>query len=270
MVQYKDQELLDALAKCKEKYGKITTQLLNNDDDFPSGATYSYRFESLADAAREAGLDDETKTLEQNIKQRTGYTKEEIIESVEEGAEDRKISPTVINDETDVSASVVREIIGGSIVGKKIGDIDIVSHKEFKYNTREEILSIANNIVESYGYLKKTELHRRVTPANIRKNFNSVKELADEVGAETYAEFRSQDDEELFKTKYVYVLSVEDGFYVGKSVDPINRIHSHETSVEEVERIRRVPEEKDPLDYEREVALSVAIEYETTDIGGGK
>lgn len=55
--QYSDEELLEAMEKCYEKYGEVKIGLLKRDEDLPSFFTYVYRFGSWSNAKEEAGFE---------------------------------------------------------------------------------------------------------------------------------------------------------------------------------------------------------------------
>lgn len=54
---YTDEELLDQLRECKEKHGKVTQRVFNNDAVFASAGALRKRFGSWSEAKKEAGLE---------------------------------------------------------------------------------------------------------------------------------------------------------------------------------------------------------------------
>ena len=56
--EYSDDDYLALIRECKEKYGKATQRLFNDDEDFPSAAAVRKRFGSWSDAKIEAGIEE--------------------------------------------------------------------------------------------------------------------------------------------------------------------------------------------------------------------
>jgi len=54
---YTDEELLDALSTCESRYGKVTTKLVDNEDDLPHSTTIGNRFVSFSRAKLEADIE---------------------------------------------------------------------------------------------------------------------------------------------------------------------------------------------------------------------
>lgn len=54
-------ELIGSILRCKEKYGEVTQQLINDDADFPSATTICRYFDGLEEAKLEAGLFSDTR-----------------------------------------------------------------------------------------------------------------------------------------------------------------------------------------------------------------
>lgn len=133
MVDYSNEYLIEALQECKDKHGKITTQVLNNDNSLPSGPTYSYRFDSLADAARRAGLDDEADRMQTNRKRRIGYSDDEIKSFIKSISYDGLVTPKIIDQADGPSTTTISNHLGSdTIVGESIAGVDIISHRDYK------------------------------------------------------------------------------------------------------------------------------------------
>jgi hypothetical protein len=57
---YTDEDYLELIRDCEEKYGKASQRLFDEDDEFPSASAVRKRFDSWADAKAEAGVDEHT------------------------------------------------------------------------------------------------------------------------------------------------------------------------------------------------------------------
>jgi hypothetical protein len=75
--QYTDDEWLEFIRQCEEKYGRVSQRLFDSDDEFPSSAGVRKRFPSWSEALERAGVD-EVDTRE--------YTREELLEMLRECA----------------------------------------------------------------------------------------------------------------------------------------------------------------------------------------
>lgn len=270
MVQYSNERLLEALRECKQRHGKIDTQTLNSDDSLPSGPTYAYRFESLADAAERAGLQDEAKQLRTNQKLRTGYTDDEIVDFVKRIADDGVITPTMISESDGPSSTAVSDYLDvNSLVGESVGDVDIISHTEYKRPDKEvvdeQLQKLSDETVVTYSTIRQTG----ISISDVKNYYDSIVEARDSLGLE----HPKNDNKLTIETPYEYVYVIERGeeMYVGKSIEPIERIRKHAIENEvSLERIVAVPDDREPSDFEREMAMKVARRYDRTDIKGGK
>lgn len=69
--EYSNEEYLELLRECEEKYGKVTQRVFDSDEDFPSSGAVRKRFGSWSEAKEQAGLD--TGRISK-------YTKDELLE----------------------------------------------------------------------------------------------------------------------------------------------------------------------------------------------
>jgi transposase len=69
--EYTDEDYLELLTECAEKYGRATQVLFDQDDSFPSAGAVRRRFESWRDAKEQAGL---------TVGKERKYTDEELLE----------------------------------------------------------------------------------------------------------------------------------------------------------------------------------------------
>lgn len=69
--EYSDDEYLELVQECEERYGKVTRRLFDQDEDFPSSGAVSKRFDSWSTAKEHAGVSDG---------ERSRYDDEELLE----------------------------------------------------------------------------------------------------------------------------------------------------------------------------------------------
>lgn len=271
MVKYSNEQLLESLVECKEKYGRITTQLLNRDDEFPSGPTYSYRFQSLSDAAKKAGLEQEAKKLKENSLTREGYSDSEIVSYINEIEKNGLVTPKIINENNGPSSGVIANYLGKtSIIGEEIDGIKIISSREYKQPSKETVSLALKEIAEEKGTVKNAHIRdSEISLSNVRHHYDSIRNAREEL---EISHTNQNTNKIKFPFDYIYVIWKNEEIYVGKSKNPLERIKSHMSKDNNIklDRILKVPEDRDVLDYEREVAMDMAIEYETTNVNGGK
>lgn len=279
MVHYSDEYLLEQLRECKDRHGKISTQVLNKDDDLPSGPTYGYRFESLKEAVKKAGLDEEYKLMSEG-RGRNQPDEEIVKERVKEIAVDGEVCPSVIEEDQEITTSNVLSIVESStLVGETITGIDIVSTHKFTAPSKDEIDDIITKVDEKNDTFTKSKVYdTELTEKKLLYHYDSFEEAVEENDVEYNADYNHGIIRKTVENinqphDYVYTIRKNGELYVGKSVKPIKRIYQHsQESKNEItlEQIERVPEERNVDDYEREVAMRTAREYNTTDITGGK
>jgi transposase len=95
--QYSDENLLQMLRWCKEKHGKCTQDVFNDDEMFPSASVVRRRFGKWQQAKAEAGLDSTRSDR---------YTEEELIEILQDVADevDGSLSANMFSAHDDVPA----------------------------------------------------------------------------------------------------------------------------------------------------------------------
>jgi len=57
MVRYSDEELLNIIEECENKYGKVSEKLINNDSDFCHSSTISSRFGTFSNAKLKSDIE---------------------------------------------------------------------------------------------------------------------------------------------------------------------------------------------------------------------
>lgn len=67
--EYTDEDYLELIRECEQRYGTVSQRLFDDDDSFPSSAAVRKRFGSWSDAKQEAGVDTYT----------AKYTDEELL-----------------------------------------------------------------------------------------------------------------------------------------------------------------------------------------------
>lgn len=272
MVQYSNERLLEALRECKQKHGKITTQALNNDDDLPSGPIYSYRFNSFSDAAKRAGLDEEAKRIQKNKKKRIGYSDKEIKEFLHSISDsDNTVSTKMIRQGDGPSEATIRNHINAdSLVGESVDGVEIVSQREYNKPDKEQVDSELQRIAADKDTVTVKDLHSSdISRSNLYTYYDSIQDARESLDISHPNKKGLSSIEQ--PHKYVYVIRIDDEIYVGKSETPLQRIQQHNKNGRiALEKIIKVPEDREALDYEREVAMEMAREYETTNINGGR
>ncbi|WP_153952907.1 homing endonuclease associated repeat-containing protein [Halosegnis longus] len=109
--RYSDEELLEQIRTCYERYGKCPARLFNEDDDFSSASGIARRFGSWSEAKSQAGIDEDLSSDTGRSKQ---YTDEEILAQLRQleyeygkcttqllQQQDDLVSPSVVIDRFD-------------------------------------------------------------------------------------------------------------------------------------------------------------------------
>lgn len=283
MPQYSNDDLLDSLRECKSKHGEISHTVLNDDDNMPSGPTYSYRFGSLSAALDKAGLNNEAKSSRNREgKRTTKYTINEIITHLNDMSEDGEISRKMVvqsdgptyqticrHSDDSTLKSFVESNTGLDFVDeykREIRDRDTIEEELKEADKQNRYLSISLlQSVSDYPSMDEVVYH-----------FESLDSAGDKLGLTVYGSALDK-YKDIFSEHYLYVLVVrqdgEDKFYVGETSNLHNRLSSHMSSDRfDIQRIDKVisVDEENARDEERKLSLDIARENETTDIMGGK
>ena len=162
MPQYSDDELLDHLVDCYNEHGKVTTQILNDDDRYPSGPTYGNRFESLAAALGEAGLSDEAATARN--RQRNVYSKKDILLFVEDVSESGELTRRMIE---TADGPTVQTVLNNLDISS-FDAIDSVVHAVTCVKERNR--TIASKDLVDNGLLKADQENESITEKLLNEN----------------------------------------------------------------------------------------------------
>ncbi|MFQ6009650.1 MAG: homing endonuclease associated repeat-containing protein [Candidatus Aenigmatarchaeota archaeon] len=141
---YSDQELLELLKKKAKELGRTPTQKeITADKSIPSSTTYRYRFGSLTNALKEAGLD----------RNREYYSKEELIEYLQKKAEELGRTPTTEDIKADKSMPNPSTYIKwfGSY-NKALEAAGIELNRDFKHEySEQELIELLQNKAKELG-----------------------------------------------------------------------------------------------------------------------
>lgn len=271
MVKYTNDQLLESLRECYNKHGEITNQILNKDDELPSGPTYSYRFDSLHKAAERAGLDEAASNVKKNEKIRNGYTKNEIVSHIKKISTDGRVTPTMIRSSDGPSPTATKNCFDvRSIFNIDVDGVDIVSSLEKP--SKNELKEVVKSIDKKNEYVTRDDIRQECKISYVKEYYGSVSNMFDELGVTTYVDYRNSSN--IFNGEmYLYCTELSNSYYVGISSQPKKRIRQHCSNLNDfikVERIIDISGCEDYSDKEREMAMEIAREYETTDVYGGK
>lgn len=272
---YSDDQLLQALRDCKQKHGEVTTTLLTKDDSLPSGPTYGYRFESLANALEKAGLTDEAKKARNRSDRKRGsWTKDKVIDTVQSISEDGKVTVKMLQSNDGPS----RQTIVNNLDIDSIDELKEVAGVEF---TTERMMSISSKDDVKNGLLLADSDNDYVTHSlldddneypsmrEVRYHYNTLTNTAEELGLDTGTRKR-REISDFVDGSYIYIVELKDGSYqVGSSTSPsqaIDRVHQNK-SVIRVHSIVAV--DSDLYDVEKELVERVA-EFDSWDNVVGK
>jgi hypothetical protein len=181
MVHYSDKYLLEQLRECKKRHGKITTQILNSDDDLPSGPTYGYRFESLKEAVKKAGLDEEYKLMTEG-RGRNSPDKEFVEQRLKEIAVNGEVCPSIIEEDQEITTSNILSIIkNNTLTGKTVNGIDIVSTHKFTAPSKDETDDIITKVREENDFVTKSKVYdTELTKKKLLYHYDSFEEAMKE------------------------------------------------------------------------------------------
>jgi len=219
MPHYSDDELLSSLVDCYNKHGKVTTTILNNDDEYPSGATYGYRFETLSEALERAELSDEA-SIARNRSKRTrgGYERDEIVSFVKDIAEDGLVTSKMISSSDGPSVPTIENNLDINRI-KDIGDV--ISSVSF---TTEAKMSISEKNSVDEGLKKANEENQYITfdildnnegyptSREVKYYYNTLSNAAKKLSLDIHSK-KEDVFSDYLNGKYVYVIKSSNGEY---------------------------------------------------------
>ena len=273
MPYYSEDDLLDALKECKQKHGRVSITEINQDDDLPSGPTYTYRFDSLADALEEAGLQEEASMARNRARGKKSKPDEELLSVLEDVSKDGTITRKDIRVESDVSPATFRNRFGSlESAAEEIG-LELVSSLDRKVRSKnvvvDELESWDNPI--SYNALK-TE-NGLPSRDEVKYHFDGLKDAAESLDLQLHNYSARSSIESVFDKHYVYVVSFDKDdercYYVGETFSLLNRLGSHRSDYDNAS-VEKIVATDSPREDEREMSIEVAREHDTSNVYGGK
>lgn len=246
MPHYKENELLQHLRDCKNKHGKVNTNILNNDDEFPSGPTYGYRFDSFAKALEEADLHDEASKARRRTK-KTPYSKNEVIEYLKEISEDGLITNRmIVSSDGPTVNTILRKFSIDSInkIENYTDEIYVTTERERKVEDKRTVTENLKRVAKENNKVTKNILNKEENyPSidDINYHYGSLEEAADELGIDIHGCTSLKSIEPVFNSIYIYVVD-DDGLVINYTSDITNKLSELSQESVSVERIVRVKE----------------------------
>lgn len=245
MPHYSENELLQSLRECKKKYGEVNTRILNEDDDFPTGPTYGYRFDSFSDALEKAGLNYEASKARRRTK-KTPYTEDEIISHIKDISEDGLITNRMIVTSDGPSVNTVLRVLSIDNINEIedcVSDISVTAewerHVEDKSTVRNKLLTAA----EENGKITKSILDRDdryPSIDDINYHYGSLEGAANELGINIHRYEPIKSIESALNSVYIYVVERNDTFIVNYTTNITENLPRLSEEFDGIERIVRV------------------------------
>jgi len=245
MPHYSESELLQSLRECKKKHGEVNTRILNEDNDFPTGPTYGYRFESFSDALQKAGLDDEASKARRRTK-KNPYTEEDIISYIKNISEDGIITNRmiVVSDGPSVN-TVLRVLSINSIddIEDYVPDISVTTERkrcvEDKSTVHNKLLKVAEeNSTVTKSILEENDKYPSIDDVNY--HYGNLESAANKLDINIHRYESIKSIESSLNSVYIYVVERNNTFTVSYTENITDKLPKLSKEFDSIERIVRV------------------------------
>jgi len=272
--KYSKDELIEYMKECENVYGKVTINILNTDDYFPSSYPYYKLFENFEQAKELAGVE----TYNRNSYDYYQYSSPELIEALKEC--NKEMGSTLAEDiqefDKTPSPAVYNRRFGSIVSARDIADIPQpeVNYERTVEYTSSEIIDHLKEVHEEVGDTKTETINNVDGPSAqvYRSRFGSLKnarEIAElpvtqYIKNQQWMDIVGDDLNNITGYKnsadaYIYILKLDmrgsDAYYVGQTTNPYKRIKQY---------ITQTPKMKLNKVTENGLAATRREEYENT------
>ncbi|WP_257628744.1 homing endonuclease associated repeat-containing protein [Haloplanus salinarum] len=178
--QYTDEQILSHLRECQRRYGKCTTDTLQQDDDFVSPTVVVTRFGSWIEAKKEAGIDVDERNHNSRPRE---YSDEELLDMILECKRKYgKATQRIFNEKDEFPTSgAVRHRFGNWSTAKELAGLD-TQNQDYSSEELLEMLRECAERHENCSAKKFAEDDDFCSPGTIQSRFGSWRRGKEEAG----------------------------------------------------------------------------------------